>query len=205
MNLSWYTAYVPATGEIVATFTSDEGNAQSNTPAGCQRLDGEFYGSAGYVSDGSFVEYTEAQAAAKAARPGGKFSWSNQSMSWVDLRDLQEVKDAKWAEIKGRRDQEEYSGFTWDGSMFDSDPESQTKIIGATQLANMNPASFLMDWTLKDNTVRTLNGADMVAVGQALAVHVNAQHVLGRTLRQQIEAATSAAEVNAVHWPDDTP
>ena len=124
---------------------------------------------------------------------------------WIDPRELEAVKSDKWVEVRTARDAAEHGGFTWDGSVFDSDPESQTKIIGATQLANMNPASFLMDWTLQDNTVRTLTGAQMVAVGQALAVHVNAQHVLGRTLRQQIEAATTVAEVNAIHWPDDTP
>lgn len=124
---------------------------------------------------------------------------------WVDPRDLAVVKADKWVEVRTARDAAEHGGFTWDGSVFDSDPESQTKIIGATQLANMNPASFLMDWTLRDNTVRTLNGAQMVSVGQSLAVHVNAQHVLGRTLRQQIGAATTAEQVNAIHWPDDTP
>lgn len=122
--------------------------------------------------------------------------------AWVDVRDLEQKKADKWEEVKAARDAAEHGGFTWDGSAFDSDPGSQTKIIGAAQLANMSPASFLMDWTLKDNTVRTLTGAQMIAVGQALGVHVNAQHVLGRTLRQQIEAATTAAEVAAIHWPE---
>lgn len=122
--------------------------------------------------------------------------------AWVDVRDLEQSKADKWVEVKAARDSAEHGGFTWDSSVFDSDPDSQSKIIGATQLASMNPAGFLMDWTLKDNTVRTLNGAQMISVGQALAVHVNAQHVLGRTLRQQIEAATTAEEVAAIHWPE---
>lgn len=123
------------------------------------------------------------------------------SGAWFDPRPLDSVKSDKWGEIKKSRDATEHGGFTWDGSVFDSDPVSQSKIIGAVQLANMNPASFLIDWTLQDNTVRALSGANMVAVGQALAVHVNAQHVLGRTLRQQIDAATTVAEVNAISWP----
>jgi hypothetical protein len=122
--------------------------------------------------------------------------------AWADIRDLEQKKSDKWDEVKSARDGAEHGGFTWDGSVFDSDPAAQTKIIGATQLANMSPASFLMDWTLKDNTVRTLTGAQMISVGQALGVHVNAQHVLGRTLRQQIEAATTASEVAAIHWPE---
>lgn len=201
MSISWYTAYGEG-GEIVSTFTSDADNLSSNTPDGTSVIPGEYYPADGYVSDGSFVAYTPEQAGVKRQRPGAKFRWSNQSMSWADLRELEEVKAGKWLEIKSARNAAEHDGFTWDGSVFDSDPDAQTKIIGATQLANINPASFLMDWTLKDNTVRTLTGAQMIAVGQALGVHVNAQHVLGRTLRQQIEAATTAAEVAAIHWPE---
>lgn len=201
MNLFWYTAYNPSNGEIVSTFTTDESSVANNTPAGASIIEGEFWASLGYIQSNAFVAYTEQQAQAKRNRPGARFRWSNQSMSWEDLRPLDEVKADKWLEIKLARDAAEHDGFTWDGSVFDSDSDSQTKIIGATQLANMNPASFLMDWTLKDNTVRTLTGAQMIAVGQALGVHVNAQHVLGRTLRQQIEAATTASEVAAIHWP----
>jgi hypothetical protein len=159
----------------------------------------------GCVRDGAWVAYTPEGAARKAVPPLHPATWNPGAEQWVDARTPDALKADKWAEIKAARDAAEHGGFTWDGSVFDSDPESQTKIVGATQLANMNPASFLMDWTLKDNTVRTLTGAQMISVGQALAVHVNAQHVLGRTLRQQIEAATTAAEVNAIHWPDDTP
>lgn len=41
----------------------------------------------------------------------------------------------------------------------------------------------------------------MIAAGQALGVHVGAQHATARTLRAAIEAATTVAEVEAVEWP----
>jgi hypothetical protein len=202
MNLSWYTAYKPDTGEIVTTFTSDESSVASNTPAGATIIDGEFWASAGYIQADAFVAYTEEQAQAKRNRPGAKFRWSNQSMSWEDLRDLSQVKSEKWEQIKAKRDEVEHGGFTWDGSRFDSDLASQNKIIGAVQLANVIGDSFTIDWTLSDNSVRTLNRQQMVGVGEALGVHVVTQHTIGRSLRQQIENATTAADVAAVTWPE---
>ena len=120
---------------------------------------------------------------------------------WVDARPLSEHKAVRWSAIKRERSQREYAGFAWDGSTFDSDAISQSRIQGAVQLANIGPAAFSIDWTLADNTVRTLSGADMVAVGLALAQHINGLHVISRGLRAQIDAATSVAEVESVVWP----
>lgn len=117
---------------------------------------------------------------------------------------LAAAKTRRWAFIKAARDQKEYGGFVWDGSTFDSDLQAQTRIQGGVQLANMAAASnqpFGIDWTLADNSVRTLSGADMVAVGLALAQHVQTLHEVGRGLREQIDAATTVEQVNAVQWP----
>ena len=132
--------------------------------------------------------------------PHPYLTWDSATFQWVDVRDLDALKAAKWEEVKLARSVAEYGGFTWDGSVFDSDPLSQQKIIGASQLATLNPDNFSIDWTLKDNTVRTLTAAEMNAVGVALGQHVNAQYVKGRQLREQIEAATTKAEVEAIHW-----
>jgi len=127
------------------------------------------------------------------------WGWDNATYQWYDARALDQIKADQWEKIKAARSQAEFGGFTWDGSPFDSDALSQQRIIGASQLAGITPG-FLIDWTLADNTVRTLNGAEMQAVGVALGQHVNAQHVKARGLRQQIDAASTAAEVEAVAW-----
>ena len=125
--------------------------------------------------------------------------WDENAIAWIDLRNLDDLKADQWAKIKAARGDAEFGGFTWDGSPFDSDAISQQRIIGASQLAGITPG-FLIDWTLADNTVRTLNATDMQAVGFALGQHVNAQHVKARGLRQQIDDATTPAEVEAVVW-----
>lgn len=132
--------------------------------------------------------------------PAPYMVWSEQQIAWVDARDLAGKKDAKWEEIKAAREAAEFGGFTWDGSTFDSDPLSQQRIAGAVQLASLDPTGFTIDWTLADNTFRTLNAQEMTAVGVAMGQHVNAQHVKARILRQQIEAATTEAELDAIVW-----
>lgn len=118
---------------------------------------------------------------------------------WVDPRTLADFKAAQWEAIKLARTQAEYAGFTWDGSTFDSDATSQNRITGAVTLAQMS-AAFTIDWTLKDNTTRTLDQAGMLQVGAALGMHVAAQFSRAQGLRAAIEAATTRADVEAVVW-----
>ena len=135
----------------------------------------------GDVSDAT--HYVEAGVAAeKAERPSQNHRFDYATKEWIDPRSLQDLKDARWAEVRRERDSAEFGGFTWDGSRFDSDALSQQRITGAVTLAMMNSA-YLVDWTLADNTVRSLNAADMIAVGVALGQHVNACHERARLLR----------------------
>lgn len=113
--------------------------------------------------------------------------------------ELAKAKEKKWSEIKRSRTTTEYGGFTWDGSTFDSDLASQQKIMGAAQLASLNPA-YEVDWTLADNTVRHLNATQMLSVGTALGDHINTQYVHARTLRQQIADAQTTQELESIAW-----
>lgn len=131
--------------------------------------------------------------------PSPGLSWDDETAQWIDARDLDQLKAAKWEEIKVARSTAEYGGFTWDGSTFDSDAASQQRIIGASQLATLTP-SLEIDWTLSNNTVRTLNAQEMNEVGMALGAHVNAQYVHARTLRQQISDAQTTQELASIVW-----
>jgi hypothetical protein len=118
---------------------------------------------------------------------------------WHDPRTLADHKAAQWELIKQARSQAEYAGFTWDGSTFDSDTLSQNRITGAVTLAQLSPG-FTINWTLADNSTRTLNQADMIAVGVALGQHVQTQFTKAQALRVAIEAATTPEQVAAVVW-----
>jgi hypothetical protein len=129
--------------------------------------------------------------------PNHIFNW--QTKQWEDPRTLADFKEAQWSTIKQARSAAEYAGFTWDGSTFDSDAISQQRITGAVTLAQLSPG-FTIDWTLADNSVRTLNQADMIAVGVALGQHVQTQFTKAQALRLQIETASTPEQVAAVVW-----
>lgn len=116
---------------------------------------------------------------------------------------LDAAKLRQWALVKDARDAAQFGGFTWDGSTFDSDAMSQQRIMGAVQLAMMAAAAaqdYSVDWTLADNSTRTLAGANVLAVGEALGALVKGAFDRGVTLREQINAATTVEAVQAVAW-----
>ncbi len=128
------------------------------------------------------------------------------ALAWVNTDTVEQARSRRWAVIKAQRDAVEFGGFTWDGSAFDSDAQSQPRIMGAVQMATLAAAagqSFGLAWTLADNSVRTLDGADMIAVGLALGAHVGTAHAIARTLREQIEAAATVEDVAAIDWPSE--
>lgn len=131
--------------------------------------------------------------------PNAALVWNCDARQWVDIRNLQACKDIQWAKIKQARAAAEFGGFHWDGSAFDSNPVAMQRISGAVQLAAL-AADFSVDWTLQDNTVRTLSATDMVGVGMALGAHSAVCHNKARALRAQIDAAQTSAEVLAIAW-----
>lgn len=156
-----------------------------------------------WVNDGALVDYTPDGAARKAQRPAYQCHWVPALEAWVDDRTLAEVKDSAWERIKAKRGEAEFGGFSWDGSAFDSDPTSQQRIQGAAQMAQIAMASghpFSIEWTLRDNTTRMLSGEEMIQVGLDMGQHINACHAKARQLRQQIEAATTKEELEAIVW-----
>lgn len=157
-----------------------------------------------YIGDGVGALYFDGTGIVSAGeKPSEHHEFDYALKQWVDPRTLQDFKDAKWAEIKQHREAAENGGFTWDGSPFDSTPISQSRIQGAAQLATLakiNNQPFSIEWTLMNNGTRSLSADDMIAVGMALGAHINEQHVRARQLREQIEAATTPEQVQAVRW-----
>lgn len=113
---------------------------------------------------------------------------------------IEEVRQAKWNGIKKYRDAEEQSGCPYMGSVLDSDSLSVQRINTAVQAAQVVGESFEVDWTMQDNSVVHMTYADVLGMPAALAVFSNQLHVKARELREQINAAESVEEVNAIRW-----
>lgn len=196
------TAYNLATGEILAAGAIE--HLRGVKGLGYDAADSHLPADGRYDGD-TFVAYTREQRAARQQRaPSSRWRWSNATMQWEDRRTLAERKESRWGAIKAERDAREFGGFVWGGSVFDSDSLAQARIMGAVQMAVLAQAAgqrFVIDWTLADNTVRTLDAPAMIGVGLALGAHVNAQHETGRALRAKVLAAADEAALAAVAWP----
>jgi hypothetical protein len=130
--------------------------------------------------------------------------WLGATVSTTAGNSLPALQQLKWDEFKAKRLALEFGGFYWNNSHFDSIPISQSRIQGAVILAMQAALAgqpYSVDWTLFDNTVRTLSGSDMVQVGIALGTHVISLHQISRSLHAQVFAATTVEELDAVQWP----
>lgn len=121
---------------------------------------------------------------------------------------LPALQSAVWEQVKARRDAAIDGGATTPSGVVDSDALSRSNISGAVLaavIAQAAGAPFSMDWTLKDNSVVTLDAADMIAVGLAVMSHVNSAHAVARVLRATIEAATDVGTLLQIDitagWP----
>lgn len=114
------------------------------------------------------------------------------SKVWVDPRNLDEIKDQKWAVIKADRDMLEFGGFVFEGNLYDSDQVSQGRLMGAA-IAGIDQV-----WTLYDNTTIALTGNQLKELYTALQLHISNAHEKGRIAREAIYNANTAEEVEAV-------
>lgn len=196
--MSTYVHFIPATGEIIGWLSDEEeviGNGyllnESDIPAESRKQ---------YVANGILCEYTAAELAEHdGLQPG--WIWQMPARVAVDMRSLDVAKAQTWERIKLSRDAAEAGNFTCAGSVYQTD---LARIPGAALLAllaQMSGAAFSEDWTLFDNTVRTLDAAGMIAVGVAQGAHIKSTFAIGDGLRVQIAAATTNAQLDLIGWP----
>lgn len=153
-----------------------------------------------YVLDGALTAYTLEQAAAKAAAPAHPATWDNVTMCWVDTRTLGDIKAAKLAELQAARDAQQFGGFVWDGSTFDSDERSQSVLLGMFTTAALGSLPDT-PYRLQNNSWRVLTAADMVQVWGALQALVAGAFAQFAELEAAVADATTAAQVAAITWP----
>ena len=114
---------------------------------------------------------------------------------------LDEVKAQKIAELKSIRDIKEVEPIRTDKGIFDYDDKSRDRLYIARQ-ALTDKGGGSITWTTADNQRVSMGIADFAAINGAAAVRSNALHVTYRTLKQQVNEATTNAEVEAIGWPE---
>ena len=132
------------------------------------------------------------------AKPSQDYEWSDASFSWV--LNLATAKTSAKDRITKARDNAESSGFMAYGKEFDSDAMAIQRISVAVQAANAVGESFSKVWTCKDNSTILLDYAQMIALPAIMADADNTLHIKARSLKDQIDTATTLEEINAVVW-----
>ena len=105
-------------------------------------------------------------------------------------------------ELKCARDAKEVEPVTTDKGVFDYDDKSRDRLYIARQALEDAGGKGTITWTTADNQRVPLGVADFAAINGAAATRSNALHVKYNELKEQVNAATSAAEVQAIEWPE---
>lgn len=124
-------------------------------------------------------------------------------LGYAPERPLEELKEAKRAEINQARDASEQGGFEYMGKVFDSDPISCQRISMAAQAMALAPEGTTITWTTQDNTTIELNKTQLAGMVVALAEWSNTCHQKATTLKAQIDAAETAEELENITWEDN--
>jgi hypothetical protein len=116
------------------------------------------------------------------------------------------LRDAKKAEITAWRDRRDLGGAPTPLGIMDSDSASIVKITGAVQMAQIALTAgepFAIGWTMKDNATAEHDALQMIAAGVAVGQFIAANHAISVALKAQADAATSAADLDLIIWPEE--
>lgn len=117
-------------------------------------------------------------------------------------RTLDEVKADKVQSLKAERDSKEVEPITYNGNSYDYDDKARERINAAIIALDVQTAqtkaTASIDWTTADNQDVKVTANDLRMVIAAVAVRSNALHTAYRAAKEKVEAATTAAEVEAV-------
>lgn len=182
-----------ATGRVLYGGSSDSPELLAN-PGETVILDVQH--TAGYFDQG--VHYLEGE------RPSIFHQFDYVTKQWVDPRTLQQCRDTQWEAMKDARNVVIYSPLLTPYGVFDADPKSKTNITDAISLLQTLAAVEeypSISFTLADNSVVAMGVTELVNVGILMGQRVQAAHGISRTLRTQIDAASTISEVQAISWP----
>ena len=111
---------------------------------------------------------------------------------------LEELKTAKIASMKAERDTKEVEPIEHNGHLYDYDDKARDRINAAIIALELQGDSASLAWTTADNTDATVTAADLKNIIAAVAVRSNALHVAYRAAKEQVEAAQTKEDLDAI-------
>lgn len=111
---------------------------------------------------------------------------------------LEVIKQRKISELKYQRDMAEVEPIIYQGYSFDYDERARDRINAAIIALGLQGEGATIDWTTADNADTPVTANDLKMIIAAVAVRSNKLHTAYRVAKEKVEAATTAAEVEAV-------
>lgn len=111
---------------------------------------------------------------------------------------IENVKQRKILMLKRQRDTAEVEPIEYGGHSFDYDDKARDRINAAIIALSLQGEGANIDWTTADNQDVKVTANDLRMVIAAVAVRSNKLHTAYRAAKENVEAATTATEVEAV-------
>jgi hypothetical protein len=111
---------------------------------------------------------------------------------------LEVIKQRKTAELKYQRDKAEVEPIGYQGYSFDYDDKARDRISAAIIALELQGEGATIEWTTADNADTPVTANDLKMIIAAVAVRSNKLHTAYRVSKEKVEAATTAADVEAV-------
>lgn len=109
---------------------------------------------------------------------------------------IETLRERKIMELKRQRDTAEVEPIEYNGHSYDYDDKARDRINAAIIALDVSKGQIA--WTTADNTEVMVNADDLRGVIAAVAVRSNKLHTAYRIAKEKVEAATTAADVEAV-------
>lgn len=111
---------------------------------------------------------------------------------------LEVIKQRKIAELKAERDEAEVTPIEYNGHSYDFDSKARDRISAAIIALELQGEGATIEWTTADNADTPVTANDLKMIIASVAVRSNKLHTAYRVSKEKVEAATTAADVEAV-------
>lgn len=111
---------------------------------------------------------------------------------------IESIKEHKILTLKIQRDNAEVEPIEYKGYLYDYDEKARDRINAAIIALELQGEGATIEWTTADNADTPVTANDLKMIIAAVAVRSNKLHTAYRVAKEKVEAATMAAEVEAV-------
>ena len=111
---------------------------------------------------------------------------------------IENVKQRKILMLKRQRDTAEVEPIEYNGNIYDYDEKARDRINAAIIALELQGEGTTIEWTTADNADTPVTANDLKMIIAAVAVRSNKLHTAYRIAKENVEAATTATEVEAV-------